>query len=149
MLESSGVDYQLNPYGRKLSPEETIALLQDMDGLIAGTEVLNRRVLSHVSRLKVISRCGTGLDNVDLETATELGICVYNTPDAHVDSVAELTLAGILDVMRRVSYADRMLRQGRWEKSMGSLLRSRVVGVIGMGRVGKAVVKLLPPPLPF
>lgn len=122
-----------------------MALLQDVDGLIAGTEILARKVLSNATRLKVISRCGTGLDNVDLEAAAELGIHVCNTPDAHVDAVAELTLAGILNVLRRITYADRAIRHGEWEKPMGGLLRGKTVGIIGLGRIGKALVKLLHP----
>src|SRR5690554_2168474 len=115
VLEAAGVAYQLNPYGRKLKPEETVGLLAGVDGLIAGTEVLDRPILEQARRLKVISRVGTGLDNVDLAAAEALGIQVYNTPDAHVDAVAELTLAGMLDVLRRVSYADRRVRQGQWD----------------------------------
>jgi D-3-phosphoglycerate dehydrogenase / 2-oxoglutarate reductase len=144
-LEAAGVTYQLNPYGRKLKPEETMALLERVDGLIAGTELLDRHVLEQAHRLKVISRVGTGLDNVDLAAAEELGIQVYNTPDAHVDAVAELTLAGILDVLRRVTYADRQVRQGQWDKPMGLLLRGKTIGIIGLGRIGKAVVRLLQP----
>jgi D-3-phosphoglycerate dehydrogenase len=145
MLSENGLEYQLNPYGRKLTVQESATLCQDIDGLIAGTEVLNREVLLQASRLGVISRCGTGLDNVDLDTAAELGIRVYNTPDAHVDAVAELTIAGILDVMRRVSLADQLVRQGEWRKPMGGLLLGKTVGIIGLGRVGKALVKLLQP----
>jgi D-3-phosphoglycerate dehydrogenase / 2-oxoglutarate reductase len=145
VLEASGVRYQLNPYGRKLKPEETMALLEGVDGLIAGTELLDRHILEQAHRLKVISRVGTGLDNVDLAAAQELDIQVYNTPDAHVDAVAELTLAGMLDVLRQVSYADRQVRQGQWNKPMGLLLRGKTIGIIGLGRIGKAVVRLLQP----
>lgn len=145
LLEDFGAEYKLNPYGRKPTSPEMIELLKDADGLIAGTEELNRHVLSHAPRLKIISRCGVGIDNVDLEATGELGIHVCNTPEAHVDSVAELTLAGILDVLRHVSYADRLLRLQRWEKQMGSLLREKTVGIIGLGRVGMALVRLLEP----
>jgi D-3-phosphoglycerate dehydrogenase len=145
VLETAALDCLLNPYGRKLKPEETIALLEGVDGLIAGTELLDRPILEHAPRLKVISRVGTGLDNVDLAAAEELGIQVYNTPDAHVDAVAELTLAGMLDCLRRVTYADRQVRQGQWDKPMGLLLRGKTIGIIGLGRIGKAVVRLLQP----
>lgn len=145
MLKASGAEYRLNPYGRKPNPDELIALIADADGLIAGTETLDRSVLLQTPKLRIISRCGTGLDNIDLNAAAELGIVVCNTPDAHVDAVAELTLAGMLDVLRRVSYADRLIRQGEWQKPMGGLLCGKMVGIIGLGRVGKALVKLLQP----
>ena len=145
MLASAGIEYNLNPYERKLQPEETISLLQDIDGLIAGTELLDHNILSQTPKLKVISRCGTGLDNVDLDAAAELGIEVFNTPDAITDAVAELTLGGILNLIRQVGNADRLIRQGGWQKPMGGLLREKTVGIIGLGRVGKALTKLLQP----
>lgn len=145
MLEAAGATYELNPYGRKLQPEESVELLKDVEGLVAGTESLDRNVLSGASKLKVISRCGVGIDNVDLEAAGQRGIQVFNTPDAHVDGVAELTLAGLLDVLRGVSLADRSIRAGQWTRPMGSLLRGKVIGIIGLGRVGKRLVQLLEP----
>jgi D-3-phosphoglycerate dehydrogenase len=88
---------------------------------------------------------GTGLDSIDLTAAKELGIAVINTPDAHVEAVAELTLAGILDVFRHVSQAGRSIREGSWRKPMGRLLHGKVVAIVGLGRIGKALVRLLHP----
>jgi D-3-phosphoglycerate dehydrogenase len=144
-LEGWGASYRLNAKGRKLTEEEIAPLLGDVDGLIAGTEPLTRNVLRQAPRLKVISRCGTGLDNVDLDAAAELGIGVRNTPEAHVDAVAELTLAAILDVLRHVTESDRGVRNGVWRKLMGRLLRGKTVGLIGLGRVGRRLIELLEP----
>jgi D-3-phosphoglycerate dehydrogenase len=102
-------------------------------------------VLVRAPRLKVISRCGTGLDNVDLEAAAELGIQVRNTPDAHVDAVAELSLVGMLSALRHLGAADRSIRGGEWKKPMGRLLRGKTVGLVGLGRVGRRLVELLAP----
>lgn len=145
LLESLGATYRLNPQGRKLTTEEIASLLGDVDGLVAGTEPLTREVLEQAPRLKVISRCGTGLDNVDLAAAAELGIQVRNTPEAHVDAVAELTLAAILDLLRHLSEADRAIRNGEWRKPMGRLLRDKTVGLVGLGRVGRRLIELLEP----
>ena len=145
MLVEAGIDYQLNPYGRKLKPEESLSLMSDIDGIIAGTERMDQEMLSQAARLKVISRVGTGLDSIDLAAAKELGIAVFNTPDAHVEAVAELTLAGILDVFRHVSQAGRSIREGSWRKPMGRLLHGKVVAIVGLGRIGKALVRLLHP----
>jgi D-3-phosphoglycerate dehydrogenase len=145
LLESWGASYRLNAQGRKLAAEEIASLLADIDGLIAGTEPLTREVLSQAPRLKVISRCGTGLDNVDLKAAADLGIEVRNTPEAHVDAVAELTLAAMLSSLRRVAEADRSIRAGHWKKPMGRLLRGQTVGLVGLGRVGKRLIELLDP----
>ncbi|MBI4815771.1 MAG: phosphoglycerate dehydrogenase [Deltaproteobacteria bacterium] len=145
-LAMAGLSYELNPYGRKLEEAEAAKLLAGKAGVIAGVEKLSRGVLEKQSELKVISRCGVGLDSVDLEAAKSLGIRVFNTPNAHVDAVAELTLGGMLSAMRRIPAADRSIRSGAWKKPMGSLLRGKTVGIVGLGRVGKRLVSLL---LPF
>lgn len=145
LLEARGAQYRLNAQGRKLTADEIASLLDDVDGLVAGTEPLTREVLLRAPRLRVISRCGTGLDNVDLTAAAEFGIQVRNTPDAHVDAVAELTLAALLSMLRRLTEADRSIRAGAWEKPMGHLLRGKTVGLVGLGRVGRRLVELLAP----
>ena len=145
LLEEHGVEYEVNPTGLRLDPAEAVKLLQDFDGLIAGTERLGRGLLSSAPKLKVISRCGIGVDNVDLEAAAELGIRVYNTPEAPVDAVAELALATILDLLRHVSRADREIRDGTWSRPMGRLLQGKTVGSVGLGRIGKALCLLLQP----
>ncbi len=144
-LEAAGVDYRLNPHGRRLAPSETRELLRGAAGLIAGTERLDRAVLEAAPDLRVISRCGAGLDNVDLEVAAELGIAVRHTPEAHVEAVAELALAAILDLSRGLSAADRALRDGRWQRPPGRLLGGKTVGIVGLGRVGRRLVELLAP----
>jgi D-3-phosphoglycerate dehydrogenase len=145
LLEGFGATYRFNACGRKLSEDEIASLLHDIDGLVAGTEPLTRQVLRRAPRLRAISRCGTGMDNVDLEAAAELGIKVCNTPEAHVDAVAELALATILSTLRHLAEADRAVRSGEWKKPMGRLLRGKMVGFVGMGRVGKRLVQLLAP----
>src|SRR5581483_10941562 len=112
---------------------------------IAGTELLDESVLSQVPRLQVISRCGVGLDNVDLQAAHKLGIQVFSTPEALADAVSELTLGGMLCVLRQIAYSDHTIRTGSWDKPMGTLLRGKTVGIVGLGRVGKALVRLLQP----
>lgn len=143
LMKKAGIEFQLNPFERKLTEKEIVDLASDMDGLIAGTESLNSNVIPKLKNLKVISRCGAGLDNVDLMTAEKLGIKVFNTPDAPTQAVAELTLGLILDCLRHISQADREIRHEKWYKPMGQLLEGKTVGIIGYGRIGKAVAKLI------
>lgn len=145
LLKSKGHSVTLNPHKRQLKEDEAIALLQDVDALVAGTEKLNAGVLAKAPKLKVISRVGTGTDNVDIAAAKERGIPVFNTPDAHVDAVAELVLGGTLAVLRKLGETDRSIRRGEWKKPMGSLLRGKTVGIVGLGRIGRALVRLLRP----
>ena len=144
-LRAAGYDVRLNPHGRRLERAETIDLLDGVVGLVAGTETLDREILLAATELRAIARCGSGVDNVDHEAAAERGIAVHSTPEPPAEAVAELTLAGILGLLRHLPAADRSLRQGEWHKPMGHLLRGRTVGLVGLGRVGKRLVELLSP----
>jgi D-3-phosphoglycerate dehydrogenase len=144
-LRNAGFELVFNPHGRKLTKPETLALLKDADGVIAGTEALDREVLSQLPRLKIISRVGTAVDNVDQAYAKERGIPVHNTPDGPTNGVAELVLGGILALLRRIPQSDSSVRRGEFVKPMGRLLRGKTVAIIGLGRIGKALVRLMQP----
>jgi D-3-phosphoglycerate dehydrogenase len=144
-LEASGLELRDNPHGRRLKVGEISELISGVDGLIAGTEPLNGDVLRQADRLRVISRVGVGLENVDLNAALRQGIVVRNTPDAVTDPVAELTLSGILNLLRHIGHMDRDLRAGEWNRRMGRLLTGRTVGIVGLGRIGRRLATLLGP----
>jgi D-3-phosphoglycerate dehydrogenase len=144
-LRAAGFELAFNPHGRKLTKPETVELLRDADGLIAGTEALDKEVLSQLPKLKVISRVGTAVDNVDQAYARERGIPVYNTPDGPTNGVAELALGGLLSLLRRIPQSDASVRRGEFAKPMGRLLRGKTVAIIGLGRIGKAFVRLMQP----
>jgi D-3-phosphoglycerate dehydrogenase len=146
MTRKAGFAVVLNPYRRKLTEAELIALLSEHRPryLIAGTEAVSRRVMETARPfLRMISRCGSGVDNVDLSAAAEIGIRVVNTPDAPTRAVAELTVGIMIDLLRGISNADRAMRNGKFDKYMGGLLFGRTVGLVGCGRIGTAVAKLL------
>lgn len=145
MLEEKGFQVVLNPYGRELKTEETVELLKDVKYLIAGTEKLNRQVLETAKELKIISRCGAGMDNVDRDYAKERGIIVKNTPLGPTHAVAELTLCLILDLLRHVTLSNNELKSNIWKKRMGNLLLNKKVGIVGLGNIGKRLVELLKP----
>lgn len=133
----------LNPFGRKLSCAELIELGAEAEGIIAGTEILDKAILIKLPKLKVISRCGTGLDNVDLETANQRGIKVYNIPFGPTKAVAELTAGLIIGLLRKICFLDAELKSGRWNKEVGSLLCGKNIGIIGFGRIGKEIARIL------
>lgn len=143
-LTKKGYEIVLNPYGKKMSEQQISELIDDsVTAMIAGTEPLTATILEKATGLKILVRCGIGMDNVDLEAAKKLGIKVFNTPDAPTRSVAELTLGHILSLLRRISESDRAIRHGKWQPLMGSLLYEQTVGIIGFGRIGKMVGNLL------
>jgi len=146
LLKKEGLEPVLNPYGRKLNEEEILALIDDnVVGIIAGTEKITKNVILNTSSLKVISRYGVGLDNVDLETAKQKGILVCNTPDTPALAVAELTLSLIMNLLRKISKLDRNIRKDAWKAEMGDLLTEKHIGIIGIGRIGKKLVEFLEP----
>lgn len=145
LLDKAGITYVLNPFGRKLTEDEAIELLQGCIGLAAGTEPLTAKVMDALPKLRVISRCGTGMDNVDVEAAKKRGIIVRNTPDGPTLAVAELTLGYALDLMRQITRMDRELRSGTWKKRMGNNLKGKRLGIVGFGRIGRAVAEVFTP----
>ncbi|MGE3309539.1 MAG: NAD(P)-dependent oxidoreductase [Limisphaerales bacterium] len=144
MLEAAGVDVVPNPFRRRLTEPEILAHLVDIDGLIAGLEPLNRKVLTSARpRLRVVARVGIGMNNVDQEAARELGILVSNTPDGPTEAVAELTLAALLCLARNLEPSNRALHAGEWPKTIGRSIAELSVLVIGFGRIGRNVAALL------
>jgi len=144
-LEEAGLEYQLNPHGRVMTEDEVADLLVDMDGVIAGTESLSERVLARAGRLRVISRVGVGVERIDLDAAERRGVQVFTTPDALTDAVAELTLGGMLSLLRGIHEMNAGMHAGSWEKHMGRLLRGKTVAIVGLGRIGRRVAQLLEP----
>lgn len=143
LLKDAGIDVQVNPYRRKLTPDECLNLYKDIDGLIAGTEALTAEILKSATNLKVISRCGVGMDNIDLAAAKRHGIQVFNTPGSPTIAVAELTIGLILSLLRHIPCSDRDIRTGKWQKRMGNLLQGKKVGIVGFGRIGQKVAELV------
>ena len=142
MLQEAGCEVISNPFGRVMSEEEIIQLIQDMDGIIAGLDPYPARVLSKAHRLKAISRYGVGVNNVDLDYASSKGIAVTNTPGANSLAVAELALGLLFAVCRRINLSDRGIRQGMWRQYPGLQTEGKTMGIVGTGQIGKAVAEL-------
>lgn len=145
LLKDHGISYFFNSEGQKLSEKQVSEKLtmNKCIGLIAGTEPITAYVLKSNPSLKVISRAGVGLDNIDIKAAQTLGIKVYNTPDVLTDAVAELTLACMLNCLRKISLMDQNMRSHKWKKEMGFLMKGKTVGIIGFGHIGRRVAELV------
>ena len=143
LCKKNGYKIIFNSYGRRITSSELVECARDSVGLIAGTESLTEDVLMRLPFLKVISRCGTGLDNVDLKAAKKRNIKVFNTPNAPILPVAELTVGLVFSMLRDIPFMDKDVKAGLWKKRMGSLLCNKKVGIIGFGKIGKKVAELL------
>ena len=143
MLEEAGVDYTVNPFGRKIKEDELVEIIGEYDVLIAGTEPITARVIKQAKKLKFISRVGIGLDSVALTSAKERGIQVSYTPDAPAPAVAEMTLGLMLTLLRRINISNLEIHSGCWTRYSGKRLAECTVGIIGVGRIGQKVIKHL------
>jgi len=144
VLREGGCAVIANPYRRKLTKQELIALLPGVAGLIAGLEIVDRDVMEK-SQLKVISRCGSGISNVDVRAADELGIGFYYTPNGPTEAVAELTVGMMVCLLRKAHVMDRALKDRKWEKRIGYQLQGKKVLIVGYGRIGRRLAELLRP----
>ena len=146
ILENKGITFVPNPLERTLTEDESADLIRKHRpvGLLAGTGPLMEKALeAGQPHLRVISRLGTGWDNVDRELAEKLGIKLFRTPDAVTQPVVELTVGLILDLSRKVSLHDRLIRSGIWKKRIGQLVSGKTLGIFGCGRIGKGVALIM------
>jgi D-3-phosphoglycerate dehydrogenase (EC 1.1.1.95) len=127
-----------------LSEEELVEKIPEYDALVirSGTQV-TRKVIEAADKLKIVGRAGVGVDNVDVEAATEKGIIVVNAPEGNMLSAAEHTIAMMMALARNVAQANESLKSKKWERSkfMGVEVNGKTLGVIGLGRIGAEVAK--------
>lgn len=140
-LEASDLELIIANVRERLSEEELLQLVPTIHGVICGDDKFTARVLCAATQLKVISKWGTGIDSIDVNTAGQLGIRVYNTPNAFTDCVADTTLGYILNFARMLYRMDQDIRSGKWLKPDAVTLRECTLGVVGIGNIGKAVVR--------
>lgn len=142
-LEEQVGEVIYNPTGKPLTSGEVERLLPGIDGYIAGLDGIDANALRAADRLKVISRYGVGIDNVDLDAAHCKGIIVTNTPGANSVSVAELALGLILALARQIPEAVEAMHQGKWPRYAGISLEGKTIGILGLGAIGKQLARRL------
>lgn len=142
ILAHYGVEVILAPVDERLEEENILAFAGQFDGALCGDDRYSRRVLAACApRLKVVSKWGTGIDSIDREAAAELGIQVCNTPNAFTLPVSDSVLGYMLCFARRLPWMDRAVKGGVWKKLPGRSLSECTLGVVGVGNIGKAVLR--------
>ncbi len=141
LLADKGIEVVVPPVHERMSEEELLDWVGDIDGAIAGDDAFTEKVLAAAPRLKVISKWGTGIDSIDQEACARRGVTVCNTPNAFSEPVADTVLGYMLCFARRLVEMDREMHGGKWLKYRAVALRERTLGVIGVGNCGKAVVR--------
>ena len=143
LLIKGGYPYRVNPSGKRMAPAEVIAAAGDCTGLIAGVELYSEATLDQLPYLKCISRVGVGIDSIDQEACRKRGIAILNTPDEPAIAVAELTIGCILSLLRKLNTLTDFAKSRQWKRIPGNLLKGKLVGIIGLGRIGRRVAVLL------
>lgn len=140
LLNEKGYEAVFPEVNQFMTGAELINCAGEYDAFLAGDDQITEAVLkAHLPRLKGISKWGTGLDSIDLNAAKALGVPVLNSIGAFKDAVAEVAIAYMLDLGRRISFVDRSVRQGSWVKPCGEGITNKTVGVIGYGAIGQGI----------
>jgi D-3-phosphoglycerate dehydrogenase len=143
MLEDQGFQVIENMRGRPLQFTELQKIVFDIDAVIAGVDDWNEAVFKIAPKLKIITRFGVGVDNIDLVKAKKYGIKVTNAKGHNSNSVAELTVGLMLGMLKNILYLDKSLRKGNWDRFMGKDLRGKSVGLLGFGAIAQQVAAKL------
>jgi D-3-phosphoglycerate dehydrogenase len=140
ILKNSGHEVDVSA---GLKEDELVRIIAKYDALIVRSAAKVTRKIIMASKLKVIGRAGVGVDNIDLEAATEKGVLVMNAPSGNITSTAELAIALMFALLRNVSSADRTMKAQKWDKKKftGRQLAGKTLGIIGLGKVGAEVAK--------
>lgn len=142
IFEERDFEIVKNDTGRTFTEDEMVTLCEDIDGIIIGIDPMTERVLRSAKRLKAISKYGTGVDNIDLAAAKELGVKIKKTLGANSTSVAELSVAMLFVMARNIVINANNVKAGGWSRAAGCEITGKTVGVIGLGYIGKEVVRM-------
>jgi D-3-phosphoglycerate dehydrogenase len=140
-LQSHNCKIELVPPGKKISEEELIGKIAHIDAMIVGIETITDKALQAAQRLKIIAKHGAGVDNIDVAAATGKGIALISAPGANSDAVADLTVGLFLALAREIPSANRSVRGGDWPRIVGTQFNGKVLGIIGLGQIGKKVAR--------
>ena len=137
LLEDAGFEIVFATPGKQPTEEELLQLLPGCIGYLAGVEKISARVLEAAKELKVISRNGSGIDNIDPEAAKKAGIEICRTEGANAKGVAELTIGSMFALARFLPFHDAGMKDEKWERRKGVELEGKTLGLIGCGQIGK------------
>jgi D-3-phosphoglycerate dehydrogenase len=142
MLESSGIPFRVHTGGKRITKEEMLNAGGRATVIVAGVEPYDEATLGLLPELRCISRCGVGVDAIDLTAARGRGIVGANTPTIPTIAVAELALAMFLSLSRNLRPQANLMQARRWERLSAHLINGRTVGLLGFGRIGQRVAQL-------
>ena len=138
-------DVRLNVENCLKTPQDIVSFLKGVDGAIVGREIIDEAILAQTPSLKIISRYGVGLDNLDVEAMKKRGIALGWSGGTNANSVAEITLSFMLSLIRNLHISTTLLKEGIWKVNGGRELSGKTIGLFGFGNISKRVIELLAP----
>jgi D-3-phosphoglycerate dehydrogenase len=141
-LKEAGFELIFGPPGQQPTEEEQLNILPDCIAYLAGIEPITGKILTAAKNLKIISRNGVGIDNIDLKAAEKLGIKVKIAAASNAQGVAELAMALIFSSIRSIPICNSYMKKGIWHRKNGIELEGKILGIIGCGNIGKRVIKM-------
>jgi D-3-phosphoglycerate dehydrogenase / 2-oxoglutarate reductase len=142
LLKASGYPFKIHNTGKRITSPELLSNGFDAKVIIAGVEAYDAQNLENLPSLRCISRCGVGVDAIDLQVAKKMGIKILNTPGIPTQAVAELALTMFLALSRNLRRQINSMQEGKWERLETHLLSGRTIGLIGFGSIGQRVAEL-------
>ncbi len=142
LLKKSGYKFDINNTGKRITKKEILEKAYKHNVIVAGVETYDSEIMSLLPNLECISRCGAGIDSIDLEFAKKNKISILNTPTVPVQAVSELALNLFLSLSRKLYQQSKLVHLKKWERIKGHLLSGRTIGLIGFGKIGKKVSQL-------
>lgn len=144
MFQENNIEVDLPKVNQKLTESELLGIIEKYDGIIAGDDEITANVLNNATNLKIISKWGVGIDGINLDAAKKNNIKVTNTPGTFNEEVANLTIGYLICLSRKIPLIDKMVREGEWNNAQlqGISLRGKTLGVIGVGGIGREVIRL-------
>src|SRR4030043_1893801 len=141
IFESHDIELIIPPVKERLEEADLLQVINDIDGVICGDDLFTDKVLQSALKLKVISKWGTGIDSINIDSCHKLNISIYNIPNAFSEPVADSVLGYILCYARRLLSMNKNMHNGNWHKIQGIALQECTLGIIGVGNIGKAVAR--------
>lgn len=139
LFKQNDIEIIIPEFEQQLSEAELLKIIEKFDGVIAGDDPFTAKVLDAGKNLKIIAKWGIGVDGIDLDAAQKLGIPVRNTPGAFSDEVADMAVGYMVMLARQLHKIDQGVRNGDWIKPLGTSLRGKTLGIVGVGNIGKAI----------
>jgi len=141
IFDKNNIELVIPKVNERVSEDELLGLVTDIDGILCGDDQITEKVLDTAKKLKVIVKWGTGIDSIDKEATKKRGIPVRNTLNAFTEPVADTVLSYILCFARGTIELDKQVHSGIWEKKLYKAMHEYTLGVVGVGNIGKAIIK--------